>query len=232
MALFYGQPCPLCGINMNDTDRLFATSHFLGPNSDLYPYSDAVMHLDCYAKWEHRSRFGRLYFEAVRATNHHNPFWGVAYEDDVVLVTTNPDKLVSEVRVMLAETGSGFSIALADWTDWLDGEWVKGCHHEIEYRALADVIPLLQTKLPTAEKLVAEAGMQMDSDSGLQGLVGRISYEFACQTLATRAATKGIACPNCGNFSIDYDYVKIEPISESGPQSHLVCRQCNTEFGP
>src|SRR6185503_13705643 len=98
---------------------------FLGPDSDLYRYSDAVMHWDCYAKWEHRSRFGRMYFEANRATIRHNPFWGVAYEDERVLVTTNPDKLVTETRVMLAETGSRFSIALADWTDWLGSEWIK-----------------------------------------------------------------------------------------------------------
>jgi hypothetical protein len=25
MALFYGQPCPLCGLNMTDDDRRFAT---------------------------------------------------------------------------------------------------------------------------------------------------------------------------------------------------------------
>ncbi len=27
VALFWGQECPLCGIKMNQVDRLFATSH-------------------------------------------------------------------------------------------------------------------------------------------------------------------------------------------------------------
>src|SRR5437763_1820090 len=107
MVLFYGQPCPLCGITMRDTDSLFATSHFLGSESDLWEYSDAVMHWDCYARWEHRARFGRMYFEAQWAAYSQNPFWGIAHADDRVLVTTNPDKLAREVSVVLAETGSG-----------------------------------------------------------------------------------------------------------------------------
>ncbi|OAI47673.1 hypothetical protein AYO44_09250 [Planctomycetaceae bacterium SCGC AG-212-F19] len=45
MALFWGQECPLCGIKMTTSDRLFATSHFLGPASDLWQFSDAVMAL-------------------------------------------------------------------------------------------------------------------------------------------------------------------------------------------
>jgi hypothetical protein len=49
MALFYGQPCPLCGVNMTTDDRRFATSHFLVPGSDLWQFSDAVMYWDCYA---------------------------------------------------------------------------------------------------------------------------------------------------------------------------------------
>lgn len=102
-------------------DRLFATSHFVGPDSDLWQFSDAVMHWDCYAEWEHRARFGRMYFEAKQASSGRNPFWGVAHSDDEVLVTANPDKLVGEVDVMLAETGSRFRIPLADWEDWLGG---------------------------------------------------------------------------------------------------------------
>lgn len=235
MALFWGQECPLCGVKMTDADRLFATTHFLGPESDLWRYSDAVMHWDCYAKWEHRERFGRMYFAAKREWTGHNTFWGVAHSDDHMLVTANPDKLVGEVDVMLAETGSGFRIALVDWEDWLGGEWFESCHHEIERDALAAVIPLLRSKVPTAEAVVAAAGMEMDAQSEIveqAGMVARISHEFACEKLAERATTKGVACPECGNFSTDYEYVRVAEVSESGPQSHLVCCGCKKQFGP
>ena len=235
MALFYGQPCPLCGVKMMDDDRLFATWGFLGPDSDLWPFSDAVMHWDCYAKWEHRARFGRMYFEAKRAWSGQNHFWGVAHSDNQLLVTTNPDKLVGEVDVMLAETGSGFRVALADWEDWLNGEWFEGCQHEMEREALSAVLPLLRSKLPTAESVIAAAGMETDTESPITsvgGMVARVSHEIACQKLAERAARKGVACPGCGTFATDYEYVRVEVVSESGPQSHLVCRGCGKEFGP
>ncbi len=235
MALFYGQPCPLCSVKMTNDDRRFATSHFLGPDSDLWRFSDAVMHWDCYANWEHRARFGRMYFEAKRAWIGHNHFWGVAHSDDQVLVTANPDKLVGEVDVMLAETGSGFRIPLADWEDWLGGEWFEQCHHEIEREALSAVLPLLRSKLPTADAVVAAVGMEDQDESPLAtagGMVARISHELACQKLAERAASKGVACPGCGVFSTDYDFVRVEQVSEAGPQSHLICRGCGKEFGP
>jgi ssDNA-binding Zn-finger/Zn-ribbon topoisomerase 1 len=235
MALFYGQPCPLCGVKMTTEDRRFATSHFLGPESDLWRFSDAVMHWDCYAEWEHRPRFARMYFEARKEWNGPNPHWGVAYSDERVFVTVNPDKLVGEVDVSLAETGSGFRIPLDDWEDWLEGEWFGECNHEVEREALAGIIPLLRSKLPTAEAVVSSAGMGKDAGSKIAaagGIVARISHEFACQKLAERAASKGVACPECGRFSSDYDFVRVEQVSESGPQSHLVCSSCGKEFGP
>jgi hypothetical protein len=234
MARFYGQPCPLCGVTMTDDDRLFATFKFF-PDIDLWIYSDAVMHWDCYAVWEHRPRFARQYFESRQEYSAYNPYWGVPHSDDQVLVTVNPSKLVHEADVMLAETGSSLRISLRDWEDWLDGEWFESCHHEVEREALAAVLPLLRSKFPTVKSLVAEARKKPharpEPTSGGEK-VDRILHEVACQELAKRAATKGIACPGCGRFSNDYDYARVEEVSESGPQSHLVCRECGEEFGP
>ena len=164
MALFYGQPCSLCGVKMTDDDRRFATSHFLGPESDLWRYSDAVMHWDCYAKWEHRPRFARMYFEANRQWSGQNPFWGVAHSDEQLLVTVKR-KGVRKVDITLAVTGSGFEVRLRDWKDWLDGGWSEGCGHEIEREALAAVLPLLRSKFTTAEAVIAAAGMDMHAGS-------------------------------------------------------------------
>src|SRR5262249_55918666 len=100
-------------------------------------------------------------------------------------------------------------------------EWFKRCRHEIEREALATVFPLLRSKLPTAEALVAAAGMDVNSNR-----------ELACQRLAERAAIKGVACPGCGRFSTGYKYVRVGKVSEAGSQSHLVCCSCGQEFGP
>jgi hypothetical protein len=81
------------------------------------------------------------------------------------LVTANPDKFVGEVDVMLAETASGFRIPLADWEDWLGAEWFEICRHEIEREALGAVLPLLRSKLPTADAIIAAAGMEGQDES-------------------------------------------------------------------
>jgi hypothetical protein len=235
MALFYGQACQLCGVNMTHDDRRFATSHFLPSGSDLWRFSDAVMYWDCYARWEHRARFAQLYFDAKREWSGQNPYWGVAHSDDRLLVTVNPDRLVAEADVMLAETGSGFRVPLADWHDWLAGGWAGGCRHETERQAMASVLPLLLARLPTAEAVVRAAGMAGATESAIAeagGMVARASHEFACQRLAERAASRGVTCPGCGTFSTDYDHVRVAEVSASGPQSHLKCRGCGEEFGP
>lgn len=160
MALFIiGLPCKLCGVGMSRDDRLFATSHFLDSDSDLWQFSDAVMHWDCYAKWEHRARFGRLYFDANRALSLRNYFWGVAHADEQALVTVNPSSNVAEMDITLAETGSGFRLKLSDWERWLGGLCLDRCNHEIEREALLVILPLLRSKLPTADAVIAAARM-------------------------------------------------------------------------
>ena len=59
-----------------------------------------------------------------------------------------------------------------------------------------------------------------------------MSYEFACQDLARRAAEKGLACPRCRGFSNDYEYRRVEVVDPDGPPSVLVCKSCEGEFGP
>lgn len=233
MAIFVeGMKCPLCGQPMRGADRLFGTSHFLGPEHDLAEFSDATMHWDCYAPWEHRARFARLYFEARGAGFAANPNWGVAYADERVLVSVNPAKLVSVVDVMLAETGSVQRVALAEWEDWLAGEWSHGCRHDIERRALGAVLPVLRERLATSEAVRSAVRGVQQSPPDEGGLVGRIMYQTACRDLAERAARKGLACPGCGKFSTAYDYWDAGTVTESGPKSHLTCRSCGKQFGP
>lgn len=150
-------------------------------------------------------------------------------------MTVNPSKTVGEVDVLLAETGGSFRISLSDWEDWLDGEWFDSSHHEVEREALAEIIPLLRSKLPTAEDVIARAGIgnKPSSADALEDVrVVRISHELACQKLADRVKTKGIACPHCGVFSNEHHFVHVGAVSKEKPASHLACCACGQQFGP
>jgi hypothetical protein len=236
MALFFDDmECMLCGKPMHSEDRLFGTTAFLDADDDLWQFSDAVLHWDCYAKWEHRPRFARKYFDDKGGWGQNNPYWGTAYEDDEVRITINPDPLVAQVDVMLAATGSQTRIPVRDWEDWLGGEWFDKCDHEVERDALASVMPLLRSRFSTVQDLLSAAGMTEPNDSDMAALdpaVAAISYEYAFRALAERAMTKGVGCPRCGLFSQDYECRQVQGVSATGPQSTLVCRSCGGEFGP
>jgi hypothetical protein len=235
MALFWGQPCPLCDINMGSEEGLFGTSHFLGRESDLYGFSDAVMHWDCYARWSHRPRFARLYFEAKKGWSAGNRYWLVAYEDDDIHVSANPDPLVNQVEIVLAETGSTLRIDIPDWNDWLQDDWAETCNHPIERESLATLIPRLRAILPdesvfvTADEIESEDRLPLTNAGGM---VARVGHELACRRLARRALSKGIACPRCGVHTTAFDYFEVESVSEDGPQSHLRCQAFDGRFGP
>ncbi len=235
MGMFWGQQCPLCGVRMTQTDALFGTSDFACADAEVSRFADSVMHCDCYANWEHRARFARASFDALKRSSAGNRFWGIALADEQVLVKVNPDRLVSVAQVALAATGSEFRVALADWQDWLGRDWREDCHHEFERESLEAVIPVLLASFPDAAALVAASGMGSGPESGIAaegGLVAWISHEIACRALAERSRRKGVTCPGCGRHSTEYQYVPVAQVSETGPGSHLVCRGCGKEFGP
>jgi len=212
--------------------EIFATSHFLTPASDLFSFSDAAMHWDCYVKWEHQARFARLHFETRRAWAPQNKYWGTALVTDDVLATLNPDLYVGEADVMLARTGSGIRVNLYDWEEWLAGSWFESCSHEMEREAVGDILPLLRKEIPTVRSLLAASGMASGTQS-IDSEARSILAHFACAKLAARADEKGIACPGCKTFSNDYEYVPQEVVDpKSADTSHLVCRACGRKFGP
>ena len=43
---------------------------------------------------------------------------------------------------------------LADWQDWLEGEWFESCHHEVEREARGKLLPFFREKFPTADAVV------------------------------------------------------------------------------
>jgi len=224
--------CPLCKDVIEEEDAVFVARPF-AIDSDLYAYVEMPIHWDCYAEWELRPRFARQYFQANVDAMRHNQFWGIAQCDARVMVTINPSQYVAEVEVLLAATGSSFRIPLRDWEDWLGGEWFDACRHEVEREVLAVLVPTWQVELPTADALVQAAGFDGRREAPKQSpMVERISYEFACENLAKRVAQKGLACPNCGNFSNEYVYQRVECVSLDGPRSYLKCTSCEHEFGP
>lgn len=223
--------CPLC----NDAIEEDAPTYYARPfgMGEFFELVQRRIHWDCYARWEHRPRFARKYFQANVAAQAHNQFWGAARCDDRVLLTINPGGYVREIEVLLAETGSALRVPMDDWQDWLEGEWFEACRHEIEREALAGFVAAWRVELPTPEA-VAAAGFDDCEPAAPRSnpMVERISYEFACEDLARRAAAKGLACPLCGQFANEYEYRRVAAVAPDGPRSCLVCRACGGEFGP
>lgn len=228
----YIAECPLCGVALDDP--IFSTSHFIGdPNHKLWRFSDAAMHRRCYVEWDYQSEFAQLYFEAKVESARTNDKWGIAYLDDLVLVTVNPDQFVAKVHIVLSKSGIGYRIDLEDWEGWLQTHWLDQCIDEFGRGTLSEIIPTLQSRIPTVKSLIEASGRDVNSkDSEPEGYVAQILREFAIRDLALRANTDGIACPHCGQFSTHYDYSEIESVSDGGPQSTLTCKSCGKAFGP
>ncbi len=229
--------CPLCRRPIRDDEPAFCTRPYTPPEADLFAFARVPIHWDCYAAWEHRLRFARLYFEEQVRWAEGNRFWGIARKDEAVLVSVNPSKYVEEADVILAATGSSLRVPLADWEEWVAGGWLDGCAHEAERDALGAVIPALRDELATVGKLLVASGTATDAGhphpgAEAGGALARIEYEFACQKLAARAAERGLTCPGCGHFGTDFRYDRVEPVTTEGPQSRLVCPACEGEFGP
>jgi hypothetical protein len=224
--------CPLCREVIEYNSPVFVPRPFF-IGQEFWKYAKVPIHWNCFAGWEQRPEFARRYFQANAEAAEHNQFWGVACRDEQVLVSVNPSQYVKEVELVLAATGSSFRIPLSDWQDWLEGEWFDACRHEVERETLAGLVPSFRAAFPTAEVLLQSAGFSPEEPPARpDGMVGQISYEFACQDLAGRAAEKGMACPLCGDFSNDYEYRSVEVVDLDGPRSVLVCKSCEGEFGP
>jgi len=224
--------CPLCSEVIGEEEAVFVARPF-SLDADLSRYVKVPMHWHCYAQWELRPRFAHQYFQANIDSMRHNDYWGIAQCDRRVLLTVNPSEYVKEIDVLLAETGSSIRIPLREWEDWLAGQWFEGCRHEVECEILAELVPTWQSLLPTAEAVIEAAGYDDGREIPKQSpMLERICYEFACDKLVQRALQKGLACPNCGNYSNEFIYHRVETVSLEGARSCLQCTGCKHEFGP
>ncbi|MCA9903856.1 MAG: hypothetical protein KC547_08370 [Anaerolineae bacterium] len=159
----YITPCALCGEPLKLP--IFATSHFIGnPLHRLYPYSDAAMHWRCYAQWEHQPEVARLHFRSKVEGVAWDPFWGIAYLDRRVMVNANPTWESSEINVQFQLTGSGIRVEVDDWEQWVNDDWVRSSHHDLEHQALAEVIEALRFWLPTVKPLIQKTSGRLDLD--------------------------------------------------------------------
>jgi hypothetical protein len=229
--------CRLCKDVIEEGQPVFCTRPFMPSEPDLFGFARVPMHWGCYAGWEHRPRFARLYFDEQVKWAEGNQFWGIARKDEAVLVSVNPSRYVEEADVILAATGSSIRVPLADWDEWLAGGWLDSCAHEAERDALGEVIPSLRAEFPTVQGLLVAAGIAEEAgqpphgvESG--GALDSIQYEFACQKLAAQAVEKGLTCPHCDRFGSDFRYERVETVSADAPRSRLVCPACEADFGP
>jgi hypothetical protein len=143
----YNSTCALCNKLLNDP--IFATTHFLGdPSHHLFAYSDAAMHWDCYAKWEHQAEFAELFFNTAINRDRDTTYWRLLGMNSDVQASYGwmPD----EVANILRKSGSDIRVPKSNWKSWIEGDYVKTCDHEQERKAVEDVLEFLRTiKIPT-----------------------------------------------------------------------------------
>ena len=137
----YASSCALCEEVL--TEPVFATSHFIGDVShDLYRFSDAAMHWDCYARWLEQPRFAALYFESVASAVVDHQLWPVVHRSSKALVRYGV--MLQELSVLLRATGADLRVRETEWNEWLDGGWLRQVRHPLEEAALREVLPELR----------------------------------------------------------------------------------------
>jgi hypothetical protein len=139
----YASKCALCGSVL--ADPIFATSHFMAdPSHDLYRFSDAAMHWDCYVRWPDQPRFASMYFDVAvnrSATDPWRKNWSVLLKSADVLVRYGFP--VNKVSVVLRKSGSDKRVPREMWEHWLSSGWREDCRPGLEYDAVAKLIPQL-----------------------------------------------------------------------------------------
>lgn len=133
--------CSICGEVHGEGQRLYATSHFLGPEHPLHRYSDSGMHWECFESWKSRDEFVEAW---VFVVTNPDPEWGSyrAYSGQhcsvILRVLEFPDDPDSKsikfecrravlrknpgATVWIHATGLSFDTTLADWDEWLSEE--------------------------------------------------------------------------------------------------------------
>jgi hypothetical protein len=154
----YESECALCGRPL--TKPIFATSHFMSDEShDLYRFSDAGMHWDCYARWPHQERFASMYFESwlkVFETGSWLQYWAILWKCDDAMVQYGVS--VNKILITLRRTGTDIGIPREKWQSWLGGGWRESCRHPLESQAVGELLSELgKLSLPEPDDLAGSA---------------------------------------------------------------------------
>lgn len=139
----FASDCAICGNQL--TEPIFATSHFIGDRThDLYRFSDAAMHWDCYLKWPHQARFASMYFEALKGiseSTNRARYWTILLKSSDLLVQYG--HVPNEISIALKKSGTDIRVAREDWRGWLKSEWRQQCRPGVEYDAVESSLDLL-----------------------------------------------------------------------------------------
>ncbi len=146
----FATQCALCARPLEKP--FFATTHFIGDQRhDLYRFSDAAMHWDCYASWPKQTEFAALYFETMTEAGTREAvasYWPTLYRTNRVVVRFGI--VVDEVSVLLRRSGTDIRIHRQNWASWLAKDWQEWCHHPLEEQAVSEVLEeLWAVELPS-----------------------------------------------------------------------------------
>lgn len=148
--------CPLCEQPVDPLGSFFrATGDFLPSGDPLTRYANAPLHWSCYVEWSERPRFARHYVDAWIKANRRNPFWWSVLRNDDIYLSVNPQKPVEEASVRLYALGNDIRVPLPRWPEWVKTpDAVTPQLHEVERRALDEVLPDLAKRFPDDHAVV------------------------------------------------------------------------------
>lgn len=144
MALiFSGSKCAICHETISAP--IYATSGYIfNVPHKLGRYSDAAMHWDCFAKWEHQQEFANLYFEAtVERAQSGSLYWYLIAQTKDVLVQYGA--AIEDIIVSLRKSGTAIRVRREEWSQWIEDGWSSSYIHELEKLALEEVLPFLRS---------------------------------------------------------------------------------------
>ncbi|MES2793912.1 MAG: hypothetical protein V4719_30140 [Planctomycetota bacterium] len=149
----YETKCAICDRPLSDP--IFATTAFISdPTDRLWPYSDAGMHWECYAKWKYQKRFAALYFDSVQQWISTNPYWGIVAQTDAFILSANPNLNEPTADIDLRAIGPGFRVPILEWTDWINGGWDARCVHDLQRTAMLDIEARVRKIVSNSETLL------------------------------------------------------------------------------
>ena len=159
------------------------------PSAPLGSYQGRLVHTSCYVGWKERPRFAATLADADLRLSKPTPK-GCAYADERVRILLEKEIHWRDAELRLLETGTRLSCRAIKWAEWsADPEAFHPRLRAFERTILAEILPGLRARFPTAEALAAAVDWTRKEAEYQEA---RAALAEACRRLEGQ-----VRCPSC-----------------------------------